>query len=255
MPKRHSFSHGQNNLIATLTAQDRALIDPHLTAVELDRGLTLEEPGKAVETIYFPSSGVASMVAAGHEGRRIEVGLFGREGMSGTAVVLEAEWSPNTMFVQVPGHGSSIEVGRLRELLAASPGKRVYMFTTDTQGDGSEPAISCTSQDCLDAWPLVTAEGEVTVGPELDVFLASTFPYEGKSVVTYNGWPLYTFARDEAGQPPQGQDVHSFGGEWYLPGPQAGRSKKRAAHKPAEEEATAGICWGRSVLPRPLLIA
>lgn len=99
-------------------------------------------------------------------------------------------------------------------------GKPVYMFTTDSQGDGSQLAISCTSEECLDAWPLVTGEGEVTVGPNLDESLAGTFSYEGQTVVTYNGWPLYTFVRDTADQPPQGQDVHSFGGEWYLLGPQ-----------------------------------
>ena len=106
------------------------------------------------------------------------------------------------------------------QYIAGPDGKPVYMFTTDTQGDGDEPAISCTSQECLDAWPLVTTEGEVTVGSELDESLAGTFAYEGKTVVTYNGWPLYTFASDQAGQPPQGQDIHSFGGEWYLLGPQ-----------------------------------
>lgn len=115
----------------------------------------------------------------------------------------------------------SVEQGaEYGQYIVGPEGKPVYMFTTDSQGDGGEPAISCTSEECLDAWPLVTADGEVTVGPELDESLAGTFSYDGQTVVTYNGWPLYTFARDEAGQPPQGQDVHSFGGEWYLLGPQ-----------------------------------
>ncbi|MFZ3585064.1 hypothetical protein ACOI1H_23445 [Loktanella sp. DJP18] len=96
----------------------------------------------------------------------------------------------------------------------------VYLFTTDMQGNGGEPTISCTSEECLDAWPLVTTNSEVTVGPELDPSLAGTFSYEGQTVVTYNGWPLYNFMRDETGQTPQGQDIHSFGGEWYLVGPQ-----------------------------------
>ncbi len=106
------------------------------------------------------------------------------------------------------------------QYIVGPKGRPVYMFTTDSQGDGNEPTISCTSQECLDAWPLVTTEGEVTVGSKLDEALAGTFSYDGQTVVTYNGWLLYTFARDEAGQPPQGQDVHSFGGEWYLLGPQ-----------------------------------
>lgn len=92
----------------------------------------------------------------------------------------------------------------------------VYAFTADTQGNGAEPAISCTSQACLAAWPLVTVESEPTVGPGLDASLVGSMDYDGQTVATYNGWPLYTFVRDEAGQPPQGNHVESFGGEWYL---------------------------------------
>ncbi|MFG6581432.1 hypothetical protein ACGYK1_18770 [Sulfitobacter sp. 1A13191] len=40
--------------------------------------------------------------------------------------------------------------------------------------------------------------------------------YDGQKVVTYHGWPLYYFTRDEDADAPQGQDVESFGGEWYL---------------------------------------
>jgi len=93
------------------------------------------------------------------------------------------------------------------------------MFTTDTQGqEGTEPAISC-SEECLQNWPLVKVEGEPTAGGEADEAMLATMDYEGETVATYNGWPIYTFAKDSAGQPPQGQDVHSFGGEWYLIGP------------------------------------
>ncbi|SFH26485.1 Secreted repeat of unknown function [Palleronia marisminoris] len=122
------------------------------------------------------------------------------------------------------------------QYIVGPEGKPVYMFTTDTQGDGGEPAISCTSEPCLDAWPLVTADGEVTVGPDLDESLAGTFSYEGQTVVTYNGWPLYTFARDEAGQPPQGQDVHSFGGEWYLLGPEGEKLEEAGSEKSGASE-------------------
>lgn len=106
--------------------------------------------------------------------------------------------------------------------------KPVYAFTTDTQGTGDgEPAISC-SGECLAAWPLVTTEGQVDVGSVLEQERAGTMTHDGQTVLTYNGWPLYTFAKDEPNQPPQGQDVASFGGEWYLLTP---------AGEPMEEEA------------------
>lgn len=121
MPKRLSFSHGENNLIATLPEPDRVLIEPHLKAVDLGLGKSLEKPGERVETVYFPLSGVGSMVAVGSKGRRIEAGLFGREGMSGSTIVTAAERSPHETFIQVAGHGLSIEAGRLRELMDTSP--------------------------------------------------------------------------------------------------------------------------------------
>jgi len=38
----------------------------------------------------------------------------------------------------------------------------------------------------------------------------------GAESCDYHGWPLYYFTRDEDADAPQGQDVESFGGEWYL---------------------------------------
>ncbi|MGP1356910.1 COG4315 family predicted lipoprotein [Roseicyclus sp.] len=112
------------------------------------------------------------------------------------------------------------DMGTYGEYLTGPDGRPLYMFTTDTQGDGADPVISCTSQECLTAWPLITVEGDVTVGEGLDQSLAGTMEHEGRTVVTYNGWPLYAFQRDLADQPPQGQDIGSFGGEWYLVDPQ-----------------------------------
>ncbi len=106
------------------------------------------------------------------------------------------------------------------QYITGPEGAPVYMFTMDTQGNGEQPSISCTSEECLKAWPLVTTDGEVTVGSGLDEALTGTVDHDGQAVVTYNGWPLYSFARDEADGEPLGQDVHSFGGEWYLLGPQ-----------------------------------
>lgn len=111
---------------------------------------------------------------------------------------------------------SLAEAETVGEYVAGPDGMPVYAFTTDTQGNGMAPVISCTSQECLGAWPLVTVEGEATAGDGLDSGLVGTMDHDGETVVTYNGWPLYTFVRDEAGQPPQGNHVESFGGEWYL---------------------------------------
>ena len=105
----------------------------------------------------------------------------------------------------------------------------VYLFTTDTQGtDGAEAAVSCTGE-CLDAWPLVTAESGSAAGDGAMSDMVGTMEHDGETVVTYNGWPLYHFARDSAGNPPNGQEIESFGGEWYLIGPDGARIEGEGA--------------------------
>jgi predicted lipoprotein with Yx(FWY)xxD motif len=109
------------------------------------------------------------------------------------------------------------ESGQYGKYLATGENRPVYLFTTDTQGTGDQEAqISCTSEECLNAWPLVTTQGDPQAGEEVDADMLGTTQYEGQTVVTYNGWPLYYFARDEGADAPQGQDIESFGGEWYL---------------------------------------
>jgi len=105
----------------------------------------------------------------------------------------------------------------------------VYLFTTDTRGaGGAEAAVSC-SGDCLGAWPLVTTEASAEAGDGAMSDMVGTMEHEGETVVTYNGWPLYHFARDSAGNPPNGQEIESFGGEWYLIGPDGTRIEGEGA--------------------------
>ena len=80
---------------------------------------------------YFPTNGMGSVVAVGDRRRdqRLEAGIFGREGMSGLAVILGADQSPNEVFVQLPGEGLRLPADALREALAARPGlQRVLLL-------------------------------------------------------------------------------------------------------------------------------
>lgn len=102
------------------------------------------------------------------------------------------------------------------EYLTDADGRAVYLFTTDKPAGADAAEITCTSEECLNAWPLVTTTGEPQAGDMVDASLLGTINYEGETVVTYNGWPLYYFVKDEGADEPQGNDIESFGGEWYL---------------------------------------
>lgn len=128
MPKAFSCPIGESNLISTLSEVDRTLLEPHLTPVKMGTGMTLEEPDEPIESVYFLKSGVGSTVAFSNNGRRIETGLFGYEGMSGTAAVLQTRYASHETFMQVAGEGLAIEPDRLQDAMEQSPSLQRHLL-------------------------------------------------------------------------------------------------------------------------------
>jgi CRP-like cAMP-binding protein len=97
------------------------LLLPHLTLVSLHKGDVLVHAHRPIKQVYFPENALGSVVALTREGRRIEVGLFGRDGMSGTSILLGGDRSSLETFTQVPGPAFQIAAARLRAVIAQSP--------------------------------------------------------------------------------------------------------------------------------------
>lgn len=72
-----------NQLLATLPRDVRALLEPDLTRVELAQGATLQEAGIPLKYVYFPSSAVVSLVSDMQDGASAEVAVVGPEGVVG----------------------------------------------------------------------------------------------------------------------------------------------------------------------------
>jgi CRP-like cAMP-binding protein len=104
----------RNGLLAAITPDDLALLQPKLEALPLKIRQVLEPANKPIKYSYFIASGLASVIAIGKNGHRLEVGIIGREGMTGLPVVLGNDRSPNETFIQVPGTGSRIATNDLR---------------------------------------------------------------------------------------------------------------------------------------------
>ncbi len=66
------------------------------------------EPGAAILDVYFPTSGIVSLLAGVEDRATLEVGLVGREGMVGLPVFLEVATSGNRAVVQ--GAGSALRM-------------------------------------------------------------------------------------------------------------------------------------------------
>ena len=95
-------------------------------------------------------------------------------------------------------------------------GHTLYTFAPDQHSK-----VTCVSS-CAAVWPpLKLASGETAAGsPQLKASLLGSDPDpEGGSVVTYAGWPLYTYAADGAAGQDNGQAIEANGGRWYVIAP------------------------------------
>jgi CRP-like cAMP-binding protein len=115
-----SPSRPRNRLLAALAPADFELLQSRLETVPLKLRQELERPNRAIDDVYFPDIGIASVVAVQSNDTRVEVGLIGCEGMTGTAVVLGNDRSPHETYMQVAGEGQRISAPKLREAMRAS---------------------------------------------------------------------------------------------------------------------------------------
>ena len=109
----------QNAILSRLSERDFALLEVHLEPVDLPVRKVLERGGKPIKAIYFPQRGFASVVANGNK-RPIEVGLIGREGMTGLSVILGNDRNANEVFMQAAGQGHCIKTEALRKAIDKS---------------------------------------------------------------------------------------------------------------------------------------
>lgn len=109
----------RNQILVALSRADRALLSRGLEEILLEVGQSIKQANRAIEHVYFPDSGIISVVAK-WDNSQIEIGLIGREGMSGTAVVLGNHRSPNEASVLVAGRAYRITAQRLRIALEGS---------------------------------------------------------------------------------------------------------------------------------------
>jgi predicted lipoprotein with Yx(FWY)xxD motif len=105
---------------------------------------------------------------------------------------------------------SAAKAGDLGTVLVTAEGMTLYDFHKDKGG------TSACYDACAGAWPPLLTEGNPQAqGAAERSMLGTTKRKDGTVQVTYNGWPLYTYAGDQKPGEANGNDITQFGGEWY----------------------------------------
>src|SRR5690348_11600002 len=97
-----------NLLLASLPQNIFAAIEPHLRVVPLKFGDVTAEPDQPVGQVYFPFSGVISLVVAMSVGDMIETAMVGRDGVANGTSALDGGTSLQRGLVQLPGEAATI---------------------------------------------------------------------------------------------------------------------------------------------------
>jgi CRP-like cAMP-binding protein len=115
-----SGSPPDNKLLASLAQGQMELLGPHAVTKRFAQGVVLLEAGEEFDRVFFPHSGMLSLLVVLHDGRAIEVGTVGREGVVGAMAGLGLYRSSVRVVVQLPVDVTEIAAAPFRKAVENS---------------------------------------------------------------------------------------------------------------------------------------
>ena len=112
MPASHNPK--QNQLLAALPEADYQRLLARLEFVKLPLGLVVFESGSKLRHLYFPASGIVSLLYAMENGASTEIAVIGNEGVVGIALFMGGESTPSRAVVQSAGHAYRLKATALK---------------------------------------------------------------------------------------------------------------------------------------------
>ena len=120
MTNAPDLSRSDNRLLAALPRETLALFGQDLKQVLLSPGAVCYEAGDRIDRVYFPISGMISLLVVGRNGQTIETGIVGREGGAGLQSGLGERRSFNRATIQIPGQFAVISATHFGERRATA---------------------------------------------------------------------------------------------------------------------------------------
>jgi CRP-like cAMP-binding protein len=110
----------RNRLLQKLSPGDWQLIGAHLDFAPLKERQILEVPNKPITHVYFIETGVVSVVAVNAEDYRIEVGIVGKEGLTGVPLIMGDSRAQHSTYMQIGGSGLRLPADKFTAALRQS---------------------------------------------------------------------------------------------------------------------------------------
>ena len=117
----------RNRLLLALPARNLKRLMPELEQISCQRAQVLMDADSALDNVFFPDSGVVSVVAVYADGSVIEMATIGREGCSGVQAILGAKRSSVQLLVQIPGSAARMSRVTFTQAMQSMPSFRSVM--------------------------------------------------------------------------------------------------------------------------------
>lgn len=122
------MSSYRNAILDALSAAEPGFLEGRLTPFSFVHGDVLVRAGKPIEHVYFPQSGLISIVVELGGGERIETAMIGHDGVLGASVVFGADLALNTGVAQIAGQGWRMKASDLVLLVEKSRSIELLLF-------------------------------------------------------------------------------------------------------------------------------
>jgi CRP-like cAMP-binding protein len=118
----------RNRLLLALPNRVLKRLAPDLEDIACPSGQVLMDADSSLDYVFFPHSGVISVVAVYANGNTIEMATIGREGCSGVQALLGARMSSVRLLVQIPGSAAKMSRAAYTRALGSMPSFRALMY-------------------------------------------------------------------------------------------------------------------------------
>jgi CRP-like cAMP-binding protein len=121
MAANASSNWPRNRLLLALPARNLKRLMPELEQIHCQRAQILMNADSALDHVFFPDSGVVSVVAVYADGSVIEMATIGREGCTAVQAILGARVSSVRFLVQIPGSAARMSRAAFADAMDSMP--------------------------------------------------------------------------------------------------------------------------------------
>jgi CRP-like cAMP-binding protein len=118
----------RNRLLLALPSFNLKQLMPELERIRCQREQILMDADSSLDYVFFPDSGVVSVVAVYADGRIIEMATIGREGCTGVEAIFGAKTSSVRLLVQIPGDAAKMSRAAFTRAMGSTPSFRNLMY-------------------------------------------------------------------------------------------------------------------------------